>query len=64
MGLRQSIQQQFELASLPGTSEADMAQVLHFVVVGGGPTGASTVYCLLYEVLQPCVHGCATSAHH
>lgn len=39
VGLHQSIQQQFELASLPGTSEADMAQVLHFVVVGGGPTG-------------------------
>ena len=40
VGLRQRIQQQFELASLPGTSMDDMQQVLHFVVVGGGPTGA------------------------
>jgi NADH:ubiquinone reductase (non-electrogenic) len=40
VGLRQRIQQQFELASLPGTSADDMQQVLHFVVVGGGPTGA------------------------
>lgn len=40
VGLRQRIQQQFELATLPGNSEEDMKQALHFVVVGGGPTGA------------------------
>lgn len=39
VGLRQRIQQQFELAALPGTKEADMRRALHFVVVGGGPTG-------------------------
>lgn len=38
-GLRQRIQNQFELASLPGTTDDDMRQSLHFVVVGGGPTG-------------------------
>ncbi len=42
MGLRQRIQQQFELAALPGTKEADMRRALHFVVVGGGPTGAAS----------------------
>ena len=41
VGLRQRIQQQFELAALPGTSEEDMQTALHFVVVGGGPTGAT-----------------------
>lgn len=29
----------FELASLPGTAEAERRRLLHFVVVGGGPTG-------------------------
>ena len=28
-----------QLAALPNTSEADMRRALHFVVVGGGPTG-------------------------
>ncbi|KAF8058293.1 SPAC3A11.07 [Scenedesmus sp. PABB004] len=37
--LRTRIQEAFELAALPGTSEADRRAVLHFVVVGGGPTG-------------------------
>ncbi len=39
MELRQRIQSQFELAALPGTKEEDMRRALHFVVVGGGPTG-------------------------
>jgi NADH:ubiquinone reductase (non-electrogenic) len=29
----------FELAALPGTSEEERRRLLHFVVVGGGPTG-------------------------
>jgi NADH:ubiquinone reductase (non-electrogenic) len=29
----------FEAASLPGTTEDELRQLLHFVVVGGGPTG-------------------------
>lgn len=37
--LRKKIQEAFELAALPGTSEEDRRRVLHFVVVGGGPTG-------------------------
>lgn len=41
VGLRQRIQQQFELAALPGATEEELEQVLHFVVVGGGPTGES-----------------------
>lgn len=39
VGLRKKIQESFELAALPGTSEAERRKVLHFVVVGGGPTG-------------------------
>ncbi|KIZ07869.1 NADH dehydrogenase [Monoraphidium neglectum] len=37
--LRRRTQEVFELAALPGTSEEDRARLLHFVVVGGGPTG-------------------------
>lgn len=39
VSLRLRIQQVFELASLPGTPEEDVHRLLHFVVVGGGPTG-------------------------
>jgi len=37
--LRKRIQEVFELASLPGTSPEEQSNFLHFVVVGGGPTG-------------------------
>jgi NADH:ubiquinone reductase (non-electrogenic) len=55
VGLRQRIQQQFELAALPGTKETDMRRALHFVVVGGGPTGvefAGTLSDFLREDLK------------
>lgn len=39
VSLRKKIQESFELAALPRTSEAERRKVLHFVVVGGGPTG-------------------------
>lgn len=39
VALRKKIQESFELAALPGTSEEERRKVLHFVVVGGGPTG-------------------------
>ncbi|KAI7841841.1 hypothetical protein COHA_004370 [Chlorella ohadii] len=55
VGLRQRIQNQFELAALPGTSEEDMKTALHFVVVGGGPTGvefAGTLSDFLREDLK------------
>jgi len=37
--IRNRIGEAFELASLPGTAEAERRRLLHFVVVGGGPTG-------------------------
>eukprot|EP00878_Enallax_costatus_P005917 GHUV01006208.1.p1 GENE.GHUV01006208.1~~GHUV01006208.1.p1 ORF type:complete len:338 (+),score=70.72 GHUV01006208.1:311-1324(+) len=37
--LRRRVQEAFELAALPGTSEEERRKVLRFVVVGGGPTG-------------------------
>lgn len=55
VGLRQRIQQQFELAALPSTKEEELEQVLHFVVVGGGPTGvefAGTLSDFLREDLR------------
>lgn len=39
VGLRKRIQECFELAGLPGVTEEDRRRILHFVVVGGGPTG-------------------------
>ena len=41
--LRKRIQQVFELAALPGMKEEDIRRILHFVVVGGGPTGAGAL---------------------
>lgn len=54
VAVRSRIGECFELAALPGTSDEDRAQLLHFVVVGGGPTGeghapmghASAGHCL------------------
>ena len=39
VALRRRIQEVFELASLPGTTPEEACKALHFVVVGGGPTG-------------------------
>ncbi|KAK9844058.1 hypothetical protein WJX81_003133 [Elliptochloris bilobata] len=39
IALRKRVQDCFELAALPGTPEADIRRALHFIVVGGGPTG-------------------------
>jgi NADH:ubiquinone reductase (non-electrogenic) len=47
VGLRRRIGQCFELAALPGTPEEDRKRVLRFIVVGGGPTGA-TAHMLLW----------------
>ena len=40
MKLRERILDCFELASLPIYSEARKKELLHFIIVGGGPTGA------------------------
>lgn len=37
--IRQNLIANFERASLPNLSDAERARLLHFVVVGGGPTG-------------------------
>lgn len=37
--IRQSVIDCFERASLPSLSEKEKKRILHFVVVGGGPTG-------------------------
>ncbi|ETW07580.1 hypothetical protein, variant [Aphanomyces invadans] len=37
--IRRRILENFELATQPGVSEATQRQLLHFIVVGGGPTG-------------------------
>lgn len=37
--IRRSVIECFEKASLPNLSDEEKRKVLHFVVVGGGPTG-------------------------
>lgn len=53
--IRESIVDCFELAALPSLSEDDRKQLLHFVTVGGGPTGvefAAELHDLVYEDLR------------
>lgn len=37
--IHKSVLDNFERASIPGTSEAEKKRLLHFVIVGGGPSG-------------------------
>ena len=37
--VQQRVKQVFELASLPGTSDQEQRDLLHIIIVGGGPTG-------------------------
>lgn len=49
--IRNRILENFELATQPGVSKDEKKQLLHFVVVGGGPTGIE--FCAeLYDLLQ------------
>lgn len=43
--LRVGIIERFELANLPSTPKAERDRLLHFVVVGGGPTGTYSACC-------------------
>ncbi|KEP60205.1 UNVERIFIED_CONTAM: NADH dehydrogenase (NDH2-II) [Hammondia hammondi] len=42
MAIRKKVMNNFELAALPHTSEKERDRLLHFVVVGGGPTGVES----------------------
>jgi NADH:ubiquinone reductase (non-electrogenic) len=49
--IRNRILENFELATQPGVTAAEKRQLLHFVVVGGGPTGIE--FCAeLHDFLQ------------
>ena len=53
--IRSRIIECFERASYPGTTQAERARLLSFVVVGGGPT--STEFASeLYDFLRNDVH--------
>ncbi|EKD20617.1 uncharacterized protein L3040_006342 [Drepanopeziza brunnea f. sp. 'multigermtubi'] len=52
MALKERVLDCFELASLPGFSEGRRRDLLHFVIVGGGPTGVE-----LAAELDELVHG-------
>lgn len=49
--IRKKILENFELASQPGKTQDQKKQLLHFIVVGGGPTGVE--FCAeLYDFVQ------------
>jgi NADH:ubiquinone reductase (non-electrogenic) len=53
--IRQRVLECFETASQPGLAEEERAALLHFVVVGGGPTGvefAAELHDLLVEDME------------
>ena len=51
MAIRQRVTECFEKASLPGRTEQEQCDLLHFVIVGGGPTGIelSAELCDLFD---------------
>jgi NADH:ubiquinone reductase (non-electrogenic) len=65
MKIASRIQDCFEKASIPGLTDAQKHSLLHFVIVGAGPTGVevsselsdlfSTSYASLYPHLKPYV---------
>ncbi|PMD41092.1 FAD/NAD(P)-binding domain-containing protein [Hyaloscypha variabilis F] len=65
MKIASRIQDCFEKASIPGLTEAQQRSLLHFVIVGAGPTGVevsselsdlfATSYAALYPHLKPYV---------
>ncbi len=70
MMIRQRVADCFEKASLPGRSDQQQRDLLHFVIVGGGPTGIelSAELCDLFENhfarLYPHLKGKASVAIH
>ena len=53
--IRNQILTNFELATQPNVSEQERRRLLHFVVVGGGPTGVefgAEFYDFFQQVLQ------------
>ena len=70
MKIRQRVSDCFEKASLPGKTEQEQRDLLHFIVVGGGPTGVelSAELCDLFEQnfakLYPHLKGKPTIAIH
>ncbi len=62
--VRNKILMNFELATQVGTSEERRRQLLHFVVVGGGPTGvefSAEFYDFFQQVIT--LHCMAASFH-
>ncbi|KAF3958778.1 hypothetical protein CMV_016350 [Castanea mollissima] len=54
LGIRKKVIDAFEGASLPSISEEEKKRILHFVVVGGGPTGvefAAELHDYVYDDL-------------
>ena len=52
--IRRNIINCLEIASYPGKSEEELKQLLHFVVVGGGPTGNLTMHFICQLLCSHC----------
>ena len=44
--IRKNIMDSFETAAIPGQPDSEKRRLLHFVVVGGGPTGTRSLFSL------------------
>ena len=44
--IRKNIMDSFETAAIPGQPDSEQRRLLHFVVVGGGPTGTRSLFSL------------------
>lgn len=54
--IRKNIMDSFETANMPGQPDHEIRRLLHFVVVGGGPTGSCPIFLnnLLSLFVQIC----------
>jgi hypothetical protein len=52
VNLRRRIGERFELSALPGTSEEEKNSNLHFIIVGGGPTGLHISFAFAFACAE------------
>lgn len=49
--IRKNVMDSFETAAIPGQPDTEVRRLLHFVVVGGGPTGGNQQHFIFWHKL-------------